>query len=395
MAGMRRARKRWRAAVAAVAVAAVLAWLAAPYVASAAFLLDLAALSGRPSAIRRWLPARVTAVATSDLRIPTRAGEIAARLYQPADPTPRTILLVPGVHAGGIEEPRLDALAHRLAGSGARVVSAPVPDLRVYRLVPAATDAIEDCAQWLSARTDLTPSGRIAIFGVSFSGGLAIVAAGRPAIRDRVSAVISMGGHDDLVAVMRYLATGELADGSKRTPHDYPVAVMLRMELPRLVPAAQLADADRALTMFLDASSAASLAPERAAAMVAASAAAADALPEPARELIGMAVRRDVGALGPRLLPHIEAIGSDPALSPSRSAPPAAPVFLIHGRDDNVIPTAQLTALENDLRARGTRVDAIATAFVSHAEATSEVRLGEALALVRWWKRVWDSLARP
>ncbi|HEX5215204.1 MAG TPA: hypothetical protein VFV98_07045 [Vicinamibacterales bacterium] len=391
---MRRARKRWRAAVAAVAVAAVLAWLAAPYVASAAFLLDLAALSGRPSAIRRWLPARVAAVTISDLRIPTRGGDIAARLYQPDDPTPRTILLVPGVHAGGVDEPRLDALAQRLAGSGARVVSAPVPDLRAYRLVPAATDTIEDCAQWLAARADLTPSGRIAIFGVSFSGGLAIVAAGRPAIRDRVSAVISMGGHDDLPAVMRYLATGELADGRKRAPHDYPVAVMLRMELPRLVPAAQVAEADRALTMFLDASSAASLAPERAAAMLAAAATAADALPAPARDLVGMAVRREVGALGPRLVPHIEAIGSDPALSPSRSPPPSAPVFLVHGRDDNVIPATQLTALADDLRARGTRVDAIVTSFVSHAEANSDVRLAEALALVRWWKRVWDAVGR-
>jgi len=167
------------------------------------------------------------------------------------------------------------------------------------------------------------------------------------------------------------------------------------MELPRLVPAAQMADADRALTMFLDASSAASLAPERAVAMLAAAAAAADALPEPARDLVGKAIRRDVAALGPRLLPHIEAVGSNPALSPSRSAPPSAPVFLVHGRDDNVIPTAQLTALADDLRARGTRVDAIATSFVSHAEAKSDVRLGEALALIRWWKRAWDSLARP
>ena len=379
--------------VVAVAAAAVLAWLASPYIASAAFLLDLAALSGHPSAIRRWLPARVATVTTSDLRIPTRSGEMTARLYAPAAITSRTILLVPGVHAGGVDEPRLDALARRLAQAGARVLSAPVPDLRAYRLVPAATDAIEDCARWVSSRAELTASGRLAIFGVSFSGGLAIVAAGRPSIRDRVSAVISMGGHDDLLTVMRYLATGRHADGSTRAPHDYAVAVMLRTSLPRLVPAAQLAAADQALTMFLDASSAASLEPERATAMLTAAAAAADALPEPARALVVTAIKRDVAALGPTLLPHIEAVGSDPALSPSRSAPPAAPVFLVHGRDDNVIPAAQMTALTDDLRRRGTRVDAIATPFISHAEAKGDLQVGEALALVRWWKRAWDAVS--
>jgi len=300
------------------------------------------------------------------------------------------------VHGGGVDEPRLDALSRRLAASGARVISAPVPDLRAYRLVPAATDTIEDCAQWLTTRADLAPSGRIAIFGVSFSGGLAIVAAGRPSIRDRISAVISMGGHDDLVTVMRYVATGELADGSKRPPHDYAVAVMLRMELPWLVPAEQLAAADSALTMFLDASSAASLAPARGGEMLAAAATAAAALPEPARDLVATAIRRDVAALGPKLLPHIEAVGSDAALSPSRSPAPAAPVFLVHGRDDNIIPTAQITALADDLRARGTRVDAIDTSFIAHAEMRSDVRLGEALALIRWWTRAWEALdGRP
>ena len=41
------------------------------------------------------------------------------------------------------------------------------------------------------------------------------------------------------------------------------------------------------------------------------------------------------------LLPLIGSYGSDPALSESRSPKPAAPVFLLHGVDDNVIPSIE------------------------------------------------------
>ena len=47
------------------------------------------------------------------------------------------------------------------------------------------------------------------IRGISFSGGLSIVAAGRPALRDKVSYVMSFGGHGDLPRVMKYLASGK------------------------------------------------------------------------------------------------------------------------------------------------------------------------------------------
>ena len=46
---------------------------------------------------------------------------------------------------------------------------------------------------------------------------------------------------------------------------------------------------------------------------------------------------RDVAALGPKLLPYVDALGSDPALSPDRSPATHAPVFLLHGVDENVI----------------------------------------------------------
>ena len=146
------------------------------------------------------------------------------------------MLLVPGVHAMGIDEPRLIGLSNELAATGLGVVTMELPDLARYRFTPETVDIIEDGARWLSERRDLTPDGRIGLMGISFAGGLAMVAAGRPSIRDRLAFVFSFGGHGDLPRVLRYLCTGleplrpEDPVGTPphvRPPHDYGVAVIL------------------------------------------------------------------------------------------------------------------------------------------------------------------------
>ncbi len=76
-----------------------------------------------------------------------------------------TVLLVPGIHSMGIEEPRLTALADDLAGAGVKVMAMALPDLQAYRITPRATDVIEDAVTWMSARPDLAPDGRVGIVG--------------------------------------------------------------------------------------------------------------------------------------------------------------------------------------------------------------------------------------
>src|SRR4029077_768341 len=74
-------------------------------------------------------------------------------------------------------------------------------------------------------------------------------------------------------------------------------------------------------------------------------------LPEPARTYMDYVNARDVARLGPILLPHLAQLGGDPALSPDRSTPPSAPVYLLHGTDDNVVPAIESTLLARDLEA--------------------------------------------
>ena len=66
---------------------------------------------------------------------------------------------------------------------------------------------------------------------------------------------------------------------------------------------------------------------------------------------MGYVNARDVAHLGPVLLPTVSHLGGDPALSPARSPLPAAPVYLLHGTDDNVVPAIESTLLGRQLEA--------------------------------------------
>ena len=103
----------------------------------------------------------------------------------------------------GITEPRLTALATDLAGSGVAVMALALPDLMGYQITARSADVIEDAVGWMAAQPEFAPDGRVGMIGISFAGGLSIVAAGRPSIRDKVAYVLSFGGHGDLERVLK------------------------------------------------------------------------------------------------------------------------------------------------------------------------------------------------
>jgi pimeloyl-ACP methyl ester carboxylesterase len=324
--------------------------------------------------------------------IHTRHGDVRTRLYRP-DSIRRLVLLVPGVHAMGIDEPRLIGLSNELAATGLGVVTMELPDLAGYRFTPETVDIIEDGARWLSARRDLTPDGTIGLMGISFAGGLSMVAAGRPSIRDRLAFVFSFGGHGDLPRVLRYLCTGleplrpddpAGTPAHVRPPHDYGVAVILVGIADRMVPPAQVEPLRRGIVTFLTASQLDPIDKAKAAIVFEEARAIAAHLPEPAASLMKAVNSRDVKGLGARLLGVLEGIDYPDSLSPDHSAPPRAPVFLLHGADDTVIPSVESLLLAQHLE-RTTRVRTLLSGLITHAEVDRGAAAAEVLKLVGFW----------
>jgi predicted esterase len=94
---------------------------------------------------------------------------------------------------------------------------------------------------------------------------------------------------------------------------------------------------------------------------------------------------RDVQHLGPVLLPHVTKLGDDRTVSPSREAAPAAPVYLLHGLDDNVIPAIESSLLADTLRARGVKVHQLATPLITHAEVDRSATARAMWRLISFW----------
>jgi dienelactone hydrolase len=371
--------------IAAAAVAAI-----AIYGPALAFLMDIAGYRG---AARALLPDRPAAFTTRDRQVPTRDGPLLARIYTPARAPSHTVVVFPGVHGGGVDEPRLATFCGRLASTGLEVVCAPLPELRRFLITRHSTDAIEDVTLDIASDPSLAPRGRVGLVGVSFSGGLALVAAGRPRLRGRLEAVLSLGGYGDLPRALRFLCTGELPDGSHRTPHDYGLAVIALAAIPRLVPPDQTDALERGIRTFLEASLDDSPGQARAAALVADARAQAAAMPEPARGILLATLDRRVDTLGRLLAPLVDSLASDPALSPERSPITDAPVFLLHGRDDNVIPSTETPLAAADLIRRGNpRVQWLLTPLLSHADLGGHAALADGWRLLSFWRRVLKAL---
>lgn len=386
-----RSRRRLLAIPAVLLVVIVGGWIAVPY-ARAVSLIVRAANMGGP--MQAFAAQHTYAVSVQPPHsVPTRYGPVPAQFYTP-DTFSRTVILVPGIHSMGIEEHRLVGLARELAGSGVNVMTIALPDLQQYRISPHATDTIEDAVLWTANQPRLAPDGRVGVVAVSFAGGLAVAASSRPTLRGRLAYVVSFGGHADLPRVMRYLATGEETDVPgvpKHPPHDYGVAVILYgLADHGVVPLDQVEALRKGIATFLLASQQAMVDPPTSDRTFRQARQFEETLPEPSRTYMHYVNERAIAKLGPVLVPHLNQLGAnDPALSPDRAVGiPTAPIYLMHGDDDNVIPAAESALLNDYLRQRGADVHLLLTRVVTHAQVNKTAAASEGLRLVSFWASV-------
>lgn len=381
---------RWTIILLAVALVLVAVRLVArPYVRATSLIVRTAGLERQHPTLAALQTQTVTERRDS---VPSRFGPLRAKVYTPTLRARRTVLLTPGVNALGIDEPRLVAFARNLAASGLLVVTPELPDLTHYLVTARSTDMIEDAAVWLSNRHDLTRGEKIGFMGISFAGGLSTVAAGRPSLRGRLAFVFSFGGHANFQRVVRYLCSGVETPAPAgynvpRTPppHDYGLAIVTLDLAEQLVPADQAESLRKGILTFLHASHLALFDQKKAGEEFQEARAQEAAMQEPARTYLHLVNTRNVPDLGAKVLPYVQALGDDPALSPDRSPAPDAPVFLLHGNEDNVVPAAESALLAEHVRPH-TRARVLLTPLISHAEVDRPATTGEVWNLVSFWK---------
>jgi dienelactone hydrolase len=380
---------RWSIVFVTIAVALLgLRALALPYVRATSLIVRSAGLEQQHPTIASL---QTQTIKESKGSVPSRHGPLRARIYTPTLSIQRAVMLTPGVNALGIDEPRLVAFAKNLASSGLLVVSPEIPDLSAYQITPRCTDQIEDAALWLANNQELSGGKKIGVVGISFAGGLSVVASSRPSLKGRLAFVFSFGGHANFQRVVRYLCTGQepeppagVAMGKLPVPHDYGVAIVTLDLAHKVVPPEQSEPLRQGILKFLHASHLALFDQKKAEAEFVEARAMEAALPEPARTFMHLVNVRDVSVLGQKLLPFIADLGDVPALSPDLSPAPDCPVFLLHGLEDNVVPAVETLRLEQHL-AKSTKVRVLLTPLISHAEVDRPASADEVKKMLTFW----------
>ena len=300
-----------------------------------------------------------------------------ARIYHPIGINhPSPVVVVHGVHYLGMNEPRLMRFAYALASHGYLVMTPQVDELADYSITKNSAVVIGDSVHELARRSG---APKVGLLGLSFAGGMALIAASDPAVGQQLSAVIAIGAHDDLRRVLDFYETDEARapDGTvlHMKAHEYGQLVVAYDYASHFFSTADVAQARLTLRTLLHESlplahaDAAELSPQgqqRMAQLFAHDAKSLDA-----------DIQRGLAAVQPEL------DAASPHFYVSRAH---VPVLLLAGADDNVAPPTETLWLAHDLPP-GVLKGMLITPAIGHVELTG-AGWGAQWRLIQWFKQM-------
>jgi dienelactone hydrolase len=308
--------------------------------------LQALAVMQKVSGQRVFAPARgvLTQVTTQESDFMMQASDgprmVRARLYAPVDvPHAPAMVIFHGVHHLGIDEPRLMGFAAAMASCGIQVLTPELPDIKDYRVSEDSVRTIGESAKWFAART----GGPVGVMGLSFAGGLALVAAADPGYHADFKFVLAVGSQDSMARVTEYYRTGADArpDGTIELlpPHEYGPLVLEYEYLDDFVPKQDAAALRAVLRAHLY---------EDRKAEAEASFALNEAQKREALELMDATSTTTRARIAAAMVKHDDELAG---LSPhGRLKTLDTPVYLLHGQADNIIPSAETLWMASELR---------------------------------------------
>lgn len=315
-----------------------------------------------------------------DVTIAGRQGAIRARVYHLADrATGPGLVLAHGVHYQGIDEKRLVPFARELARAGRVVLTPELADLTDYRITERGADTIADSVIWLSSQRERVNQQKVGVLGFSFAGGLSLVAASRPELSNRLEFVTSVGGHHDLGRVLHFLMSDEVETPhgvTRMKAHEYGLVVLVYGNLDRFVDEPDRAIMRDALRHWLH--------EDRPRALASASLATTASGERLYTLLEGSRLRELRPELEKLLVEHASELSR---LSPhGRLADIHAPVYLLHGSADSVIPPSETEW--GGLELGTAEHQALVSPLLEHVEVSRHAGIGEEIALVDFMSRM-------
>jgi len=312
--------------------------------------------------------------AVQSITISSPQAPIQAKLYTPIDVQhPPAIVVVPGLHRLGIEEPRLVSFAQSMAETGVEVLTPQVDALADYRVEPQSIEVIGRTAQELAQRAGIKQVG---VLGLSFAGGLSLMAASDPKYVDQISFVVAVGAQDDVERVEHYLVDGhtQWLDGRTLTtpPNEYGWLIVVYSHPEDFFQQTDVETARNSLRLLLHED-------------VDAAKREAEKLSPESRELMNAVFQHQRDGFRPKLLADLEKHSAEAvAVSPHNHLQGLkARVLLVHGEGDDVIPPSETEWLARDIP-KGHLQEELISRAISHVSLEDQPKWRDQFAIIHW-----------
>jgi len=318
------------------------------------------------------------------IEFPAGGAMVRARMYLPQRRAHAPALVVlHGVHHLGMNEPRLMSFAAAMASCGLQVLTPELPNIKDYHIDADSVRTIADSAQWFASQT----GGPVGVMGLSFSGGLALVAAADPMYERSFKFVFAVGSQDEMSRVAQFYLTGrELRpDGTveELSPHEYGALVLEYEHLDDFVPASDVAAVRAVLREHLYENKQAELGAMNQATVVQRAEAVAlmDTNSPKTRARLAAAEilrRKEMDGLSPHGILKTM----------------TTPVYLLHGEADNIIPSAETLWMAHELPNTALRA-ALISPTLSHLDLDgAKPGIWDELRLVHFFALVMQAAER-
>lgn len=300
---------------------------------------------------------RIDNIHQSSIRIQGTEGHFDAHVFKDKELKSYcgTIILINGFSVYGQDDPRMIHLARAFAKVGFIIILPSFSDLNRLHIHPRVIAQIADCIHAVTLDNLLCPERRVALLAPSYAGGMTLKAILLPHIRGNISAVLLIGTFFDMDRSMRYLLSNPSAD-------DYGRNILLLNFLPyiethheELIPILQMAIDDNGfkkrvpqLPLLLKRSH-----------------------PEVVSQWLKIKYDKDwrmslfENAL--KSFPHSSAWQQQFDVIPDLPYL-GAPIFLLHGKNDNVIPSSESLDLYAHLKAINKKAFICITPLIDHGD---------------------------
>jgi pimeloyl-ACP methyl ester carboxylesterase len=309
------------------------------------------------------------------------ATMVRARLYHPVGIVhPSAVVVVPGVHHLGMNEPRLRRFAQALCSHGYMVLTPQVEDLANYNITKSSAVVIGDAVHELAERSG---APKVGLLGLSFAGGMSLIAASDNSVQQQLSGVIAIGAHDDLNRVLEFFETDEThaPDGTvlKMKAHEYGSLVTAYSHVSAYFKPKDVPEARKTLRTLLweDLPNAHTE---------------AEKLSPRGQRRMAQLFAHDTKSLVPdtrralaKAQPELEAASPHHYLAKVH-----VPVLLLHGASDNVVPPTETLWLERDLP-KGVLKSALISPAIGHVEVGGASTMDK-IRLIHWMENMLELL---